>query len=117
MQVLLAALSLAAPVPKEAKAPPGLAHGVYTIQWAGRPYQSTLSGNGDFSEFCEDGPLWLGRWEWDAETRILTVSESTNGEWFFKWTIVLDDKLAGTTGGGTRVRIAPFRPPMTMEGK
>ncbi len=116
--LLLAGTALAAPVPKEAHKPPGLAHGVYTIHWSDHPYTATLSGNGDFSEFLTaEGLLWQGRWEWDGDARILSVSESTNGAWYFRWTVKLDAKMSGTTCGGTKVRVEPFRPPQTMPGK
>ena len=115
MLLLALALALSAPVPKELGKPPELAHGSWVIHWGGHPYLATLSGDGDFAEFCGSGPLWQGRWEWDADTRILTVRESTNGDWFILWRVKLDAKMSGTTDTGTKVRIEPFRVPMEME--
>ena len=105
MQVLLLAVCLAAPVPKEAFKPQGLTHGVYELMWSGRPYQATLNGNGEFSEFLPNTPqLWVGSWSWEPETRTLAVNETYNGgESWCRWSVVLDKGLNGKTNCGISV--------------
>ena len=119
MPLLALVLCLLAPVPKEAHKAPELAHGVYTLMWAGLPYQATLNGNGEFSEFLPDSPqLWVGVWDWDPVLRTLSVSETYDGgtSWC-RWIVVLDGNLAGKTNGGTPVQFRPFRPPLPMPEK
>lgn len=108
MTLLLLALALAAPVPKETKDPPNVTHGVYTLMWGGQPYQATLNGNGEFSEFLGEGSLWVGTWEWNPVTRAFSVCETYNGgvSWY-QWTATLDRNLGGTTGQGTKISLKP----------
>jgi len=118
MGVLLLAMALAAPVPKESHRPPELTHGVWTIQWNNSPYTATLSSNGEFSEFLTaEGALWVGTWTWDAEKRRFSVAETVGGQWFYRWTVTLDGNLAGTTCGGVKLRMMPFRTPKQMPEK
>ena len=118
MNLLLLALSLAAPVPKEVvnPKPPQVVSGVITLMWGTSPYRATLNGNGEFSEFLGGHDrLWVGVWSWDSGTRTLTVAETPDGGcYWLRWTVVLDRELRGKTDGGTRVHLTPFRPPVPM---
>jgi hypothetical protein len=123
MHLLLLALALAAPVPKDVhkpQKPPEPTAGVWTLVWSGMPYTATLSNaNGEFSEFLgEQDRLWVGTWNWDAATRTLSVGETCDGgDYWLRWSAVLDGDLRGKTDGGTTIHLKPFRAPATMPSK
>lgn len=116
--LLLTIPAFAAPVPKEAtrQKPAELAVGYYSLEWGGSdwvarigPNVSSVGMGGFFSEYPGDNPrnvYWIGEYEWSADTRLLTVAESPDGGRFWlKWSVVLDDKLAGVNSLGIAVKL------------
>jgi len=110
MEILLLALALSAPVPKDR--PPALpvAPGHYSLQWCTTPYAAEFDADGGFRERCRGGVQWVGLWQWDPATRTLSISETnTCGASWLHWQAVLDSDLKGRTNGGVPVQLKPVK--------
>lgn len=116
---LAASMAIAAPVPKDVHKAPEVQQGVFTLMWGNSNYTATFNGNGEFSEFIDaNGVQWTGTWTWNSEYRILAVNETSDGGYFWmRWVVCLDSKMRGTTDGGTKVELKPFRVPQKMQEK
>lgn len=101
MTLLLLALALAAPVPKEAKAPPF--PGEYAVSWGGEELRASFDRDNLFEE-TNDSVTLRGVYLWEGDLRRLTVYESSESH-HWCWSVVLDAEFAGTTDTGVAVKL------------
>lgn len=102
LATLITVTALSAPVPPvRVKPAVQVAAGDYELKWASGRYAMRLYDGGDY--VCD---RWRGSWHWDAKTRTLHVSETSDGGWtYFHWFTQLDGELTGKGGYDNSERV------------